>query len=50
MTAQLVRLDDYRPPPIGVASLWLNAMFHLSLGMTLAMVASLTVFMRGPIK
>ena len=46
MVAQLLRLDDYRPHPTGAASLWLNAMFHFSLGMILLALVPLVMITR----
>ena len=46
ITATLVR-DDYRPQVPGVGELWLNAVFHIWLGMALATVVPLAILMRG---
>ena len=46
MTAQLVHLEDYRPKPVGVSSLWLNAVFHIWLGLAVAAVVPLAMVTR----
>ena len=43
MTVRLVRLDDYRPPPVNFAGLYLNAWLRVWQGW--AMLAAL--FIRG---
>ena len=47
MTAQLVHLNDYRPPIPGVAHLYLNAMLHIWLGLAMLATANLKLAMRG---
>ena len=46
MTAQLVRLDDYRPPQVGIAELFLNA--WLRVWQSVALLAAIPLlYMRG---
>ena len=47
MTADFYRLDDYRPFVPGVASLYLNAMFHIWKGLAMLSVIPLAILIRG---
>ena len=47
MTAQLVRLDDYRPPVPGVATLYLNAWFRVWQGLAMLAAIPLAMFIGG---
>ena len=47
MTAQLVHLDDYRPPAVGVADLYFNAWLRVMQGLVLLAAIPLAMFIRG---
>ena len=47
MTAQLVRLDDYRPQVPGIASLYLNAWLRIWSGLAMLAAIPLAMFIRG---
>ena len=47
MTAQLVQLDDYRPPSANVADLHLNALFNFWRAWAMLVAIPLAIYMRG---
>ena len=47
MTADLVRIADYRPVPPGIAGLYLNAWLHIWRGVAMMMAIPLALFIRG---
>ena len=47
MTAQLVRLDDYRPPVPGIASLYLSAWLRVWSGLAMLSAIPVIMFIRG---
>ena len=49
MTAQLVRIDDYRPPGVhvGIAESYLNAWLRVWQGLAMLAVIPLSLFIRG---